>query len=248
MRMRLLLICALGFGMFVTASASADVVYSTYGPGDSYDYGAGQTISGSSFIGYAATGLEFSPTSDGNLASIDFSIGFITGTNAITLSLYASNGFTTGTLLEHWSVTDLPNFGDNVSPLTVTSTSHSHLVVGTNYFLVASPGASNTGGGWYYNSIGATGSVYHSFASPGTNGGTQTDTLPAVRVNATGASVPEPTTFAMLSIAGLVLLGVRMKRARRVLNRALSYVHNHDQLTSTSVSVSELTDQRSAFQ
>jgi PEP-CTERM motif-containing protein len=216
MKLRLLILGVVGLALHV-APVPAGTVYNTYGPGDAYDFGAGATIRGSFVGGYTATGLQFTPSSSGLLSSIDFSVGYVSGTNSITLSLYTSTGSTTGALLETWSVTNLPNFGQNVAPLTVVSSSHPLLTSGSNYILFAAPGANNTLAAWDYNPTLATGSAYFSFASPGTNGGVSTNTLPAVRINVEDdvSATPEPASVTLLGIgiAGMAGYGWRRRRS-----------------------------------
>lgn len=97
----------------------------------------GYTITGSgSIVGTQfADGMPFTPSANATVTHIGVAVGWVTGTNEVTVTLNADNGGIPGTVLGTFNLSSLPNFGsccsvevENVSGVPVTS--------GTQYWVV----------------------------------------------------------------------------------------------------------------
>ena len=205
----------LAFALLVALSSTvcrADVVYSNFGPGDSYIGGSGWTVSGStSSVGeqiYSAGPFTAGATAY-NLTSAELALFHVSGTNQVNVSLYSNAAGAPGISLATGSpITGITGLG---SGAIYTSTFAPFLLSpGTTFWLVASPGASDTWAAWTFNNIGAVGLAQQ------IDGGAWTVTpnaSPAFRINGTLAAplVPTPTAAA----GGIALLGMLIGTRRR---------------------------------
>jgi hypothetical protein len=190
--------------------AAADVVFSNFGPGNSYDLDSGWVVAGPTSNAPDGPGewaFAFTPSSDFTLTQIDVAISNDTAPISVTLSLDNASGGLPGGTIESWTVTSLPVFPPTSNIVqTVTPISSVSLVSGTEYWLAASaagdtidawnvalsgpnaPAALNTGSGWALQ--------------PPLN-----EPFGAFAVE--GSAVPELTTWAMmvLGFAGLGFFG-----------------------------------------
>lgn len=202
------------FAMLVALStpASADIVFSNFAPGNSYDLNSGLVVAGTtSERGFSEWASAFTPSGDFTLTQIDVAISNSAAPISVMLSLdHASGGLPDGTI-ESWIVTTLsifPPFSNIVQ--TVSPVSPVSLVSGTEYWLVASaagdtvdawnvaiagpnaPTAINLGSSW---TLQPPGGFYGAFAVQ-------------------GSVIPEPSSWAMmlLGFAGLGFVGYRQTR------------------------------------
>jgi 6-phosphogluconolactonase (cycloisomerase 2 family) len=112
--------------------------------------------------GYAEAAMLFVPTSSSQLTRIDVSLTYTGGTNSgPTLTLNSDSGGLPGAVLMSWNLTGpLLNILSNAKCCTaiesVTANSQLVLNAGSRYWLVASPGASDTWDGWVLGGITAT--------------------------------------------------------------------------------------------
>jgi PEP-CTERM motif len=199
----ILAVSALLFG--VTKPAGADIVYTTFGPGNSYDTTGGVVISGTNNgAGYFAQANAFAPASTARLDSVSVPIF---GQGAISILIAADASGNPGATVENLgSIT--PGF--SLSIQTINSTAHPVLTAGTNYWLVLQPTDPSSGidGGW-------------SFSTPSTppgerrtspTGDWQTSPFGGEAFEIDGAAVPEPSSFILLILAAVGAVGWRGTR------------------------------------
>lgn len=198
-------ISLISLALLTTAVASADVSFSTFGSGDSFNSGIGYTISTSaSVLGFdAAMGQQFTSATSGDLSAISVATFLASGSGDITLGIYADDGADhMGAALGSWNVSV-------TSPLASISTFSVApglgLSAGQKYWLGMSA-SNDTWAGWCFSDPVATGLLQPNFNSPSVFPGT----LSAFRVET--QAVPEPTTVAALSLGAVGLLR-RRKRA-----------------------------------
>lgn len=221
------------------SAAQADTVYSNLGsdPSNSYvNSGLSNSLSGQPFetlSGYSnlidgqtfeAVAVPFTPGGDFQLSQIDVAIQFLYGPGnnpGVIMGLYAdSNGLPGATALASWSLAVAVD-PDSVSVpthftcclLDMETLSGVTVQGGEQYWIVATPWASNTtdtweysngvqSGGWLVN-IGAPNSI-----SPGSWTYVAADApMPAFDVLGTPVAAPEPPTTLLLVI-GFFLLAI----------------------------------------
>ena len=85
--------------LVLSGTAKADIIFNTFGPGDTYDTSTGWTVG---FPGtYQDIGQAFTPA--GNTYTLDrlvLALGWVTGTNAVDVSLMTAVGDLPGSVLE----------------------------------------------------------------------------------------------------------------------------------------------------
>jgi MYXO-CTERM domain-containing protein len=213
MQNRIAMMEALAVLALAAGQVRADVAFSDFGPGDTFNSGVGWTVAGSgSSIGTLQTdAMQFTSVASGNLTTVELAVGFVGGSNSFTVTLLTDSAGAPGMALESLALMNVPdNNPSSYTPATVTSVSHPAFIAGTKYWLEISPSdpTSDTEGSWSFNSIGATGLFTQSGQAPGTN------TLSTFAVNV--AAVPEPSGL-VLGLMGLAgVLGFGAGRRRRV--------------------------------
>jgi hypothetical protein len=186
--------------------AHADIVFSTFGPGDSYDPDEGLGIQGADNefrLPSLSQGFAFSPSSTVNLSQIQVAF-FGNDDPAISrfgLELHAADASgNIGSLLE--------SFGGLIAPsdpdiFKVDSLLHPTLTAGSQYYLIAVAGDARAFIGWDYSFPTVNGRIYQDA------GGTVTyrdnDTLPAALITGI-SSVPEPSALVLGSSGAMVIL------------------------------------------
>lgn len=116
----------------------------------------GFTISGpTSIIGstYWAA-VPFTPTANSTVKKVEVAVGYVTGTNGVTVSVNADAGGVPGAQLAGGNFTGLENYGDCCQ--LVVASGHGGVAVnqGTQYWVVVSTssGTSDTWDAWAFNS------------------------------------------------------------------------------------------------
>jgi hypothetical protein len=130
-------------------SVSADTVYSTFGPGESFNYGSAVGINdGSSWA------VPFVPTRTYTFTQIDIALAgafpLTIGVDTVHIYLNADSGGLPGAFLDGWELTDLP-YAPTPTPYAPTSlvaTTNITLFAGTQYWLAAEPQAPETAVDW----------------------------------------------------------------------------------------------------
>ena len=179
--------------------ASAVTVYSTFGPGDTYDSTAGVVVSGDSNI---AASFTVPSANSYTLDSIRIGAGFYgTGGPSDDLIVRLTNNGGS-TVYESLSV-----HVTNLNIYTVPSVSHPTLTAGATYWVVLSPENSSEMFSWMRNDQNIYEWYYKSSGAWIASGGT----TPAFEVNGSLAPVPIPSTLLLVGsgLAGLVGIGRR---------------------------------------
>ena len=182
--------------------ASAVTVYSTFGPGDTYDSTAGVVVSGDSNI---AASFTVPSANSYTLDSIRIGAGFYgTGGPSDDLIVRLTNNGGS-TVYESLSV-----HVTNLNIYTVPSVSHPILTAGETYWVILSPENSSEWFDWQYNTQGIKGF----YRTPPVTWVNDLNETPAFEVNGTLAPVPIPSALLLMGsgLAGLVGIGRRRMR------------------------------------
>ncbi|MCS6776388.1 MAG: choice-of-anchor R domain-containing protein [Chloroherpetonaceae bacterium] len=197
----------------VLRSASAQVLFDNFGPGNTFQINAGLTQG--FFRPPVVQGMGFTPTVSAHLSCIDLAISLSRGPNVFVLRLLSDNAGMPGALLEEWTVVGQMGTFGTVSPIiSVTSVNTPFLSAGSQYWVVPFA-TSATHAVWNYNITGDFGPLAAS-----NDGGITYTILPnqrrgAFRVLGGTPAVPEPGPFSLLlaTCAGASLLVRRRHNA-----------------------------------
>ena len=191
-------------------AARADVVFSTFGPADSFS-GSAYILAGvGSGIGYRAFAMPFTPSSSFTLNSVEVAGRHDVNTNNYSFQIVNDAAGSPGaTIIASGTITSF-TAGASIQSFAASGA----VSASTNYWLTMSPGANDTWGGWYLSSPNVSGTIGQRAAPGGawsTTGGTQA----AFRINGTllGGSAPEPGTLALLAL-GMVGGAVVVRRRK----------------------------------
>lgn len=205
--MKCLVVLGLIWVAIASHSASADVLYDSFGPGDSYiQNGALVISSGNGFGGHEWEQGFFFTVAGGDhyLISLEFAMGHLNGDNRVELRLYDSVGGTPRNLLESVRVGGFDPFlkqtGHSVAMFRGTTV----LKDGTEYFMTA-VAFGDSFLGWNANDQGIRGVVLRVNDWPWYV--TKERESPAARVN--GTLVPAP------AVLPAFIFGLLAQRRRR---------------------------------
>ena len=202
-----LFVCILAVALS-SMSASASLIYSTFGPGDSYSNDGSASIGGTKAFpgGFQSVANGFTVSgSDFQLGKIEVATVLGSGANSLDVSLAADNGGTPGAVLESFSLSGLMT-GFPGGILSLSSTTHPLLLQGSSYWVVVEAGAADTAAGWLD-------ALPHVDGKHAWNNGSGWQTAAidigqqAFRVSA----IPEPATMSLLVLGGLATLIRRRK-------------------------------------
>src|SRR5579872_775247 len=130
----------------------------------------GYTISGpTSVIGQTfADGMPFTPASNMTVTEVVVGVGYVTGTDAVTVTLNADDNGLPGTALATFQVTNLPTFG-SCCTFSVKNLPGVAVNGGTQYWIVVQPGGSDTWAAWNDNDTNESAQPFAFYSSQ--NGG-----------------------------------------------------------------------------
>jgi hypothetical protein len=213
------LACLIALSIAAAGLASADVLFSNLGPGDSYNVGSGPVINEDQWIA-----ADFVASASGSLTSIRIPLSSVSPVDAINLviQLRGPGPDPNGTLLESWELppTEITPFPGS-SLETLISTLNPTLVGGTSYWLRAQVTPLGENYLWNLNVIGDlfSGAVSTNQGATWVVISTGETAAPAFEVNANvnQAAVPEPSSAALLGMAAAgVLFTIRRRLKQRI--------------------------------
>ena len=139
------LMLALACHLGASPASASTILYSTFGPGDTYDMYSGWTIGGP---GVYVQGLQFTPTESGVVQTIEIAAFRLAGGTGVNLSLMTDAGDQLGSVIE---TVPICCFGDVASIQLTNSVLHPLLASGTKYWLVVSAIVAGDFFGWTRN-------------------------------------------------------------------------------------------------
>lgn len=190
-----------------SAEVRAAVIYSTFGPGDTFNINnGGWPVGFATPQSGAIAAARFSSNENYTLTSIRVATYYVVEPNNFVVSLNSDNNGSPGSALATFSNTAFPLLGI----VTVAPGGTVNLTSGSTYWVVLSAAASPTAGGWYPNDQNLVGNWAQSFTDQSGWFQQNNALTPAFDVNGnvtTAGNVPEPSAIALtaLGVAGLLL-------------------------------------------
>ena len=201
---------------FVPIVASADVLFSTFGPGNSYAATGGVIVSGSSspFTAFSEAD-EFTAAFSGQLTGLSVAV-------ALNSNAQASAGFIDLELAPNNPANNLPLVAGVLNLGTVQATSSSPailtlanpaayaFVAGSAYWLILAPHTGTTNTTWEAATNSAAAATAYMSATTGGQFAASSNPANAFLVS---ASVPEPSTWTLLGAGAATLLAWFRRRS-----------------------------------
>jgi PEP-CTERM motif len=205
---------AVAFLLTIPSLARADILFSTFGPGDSYFTAGGTSIAGvnNSYEGFAE---RFSVSTTSVVSRIEFASSFGSPRNFV-VQLLADNGQTgpgqsqPGQLLEQFTLVNPP-----AGIVSADSVVNPILQANQLYWFAVLPGSADTSTVWNFSDTGV-GGYADAQQTPGVwkpSGSTLGNS--AFRIDGAAAAVPEPASLTLLG-TGVVFMAVYSWRRRRI--------------------------------
>ena len=203
---------------FFALSSFAGTIYNNLDPGNVAARQAGYCLgSGTCATSYWVDAIAFTPSTTAALTDIGVALGYVSGQNWATIQLLSDAGGLPSSVIESWTVNNLPVWQYNTAtPATfVTAGSDPILDAGRQYWVAAIAGTPGDKANLQYWIAAQPNTVYEPFATSQDGGPYSIVSNPyagdgAFRVD--GTPVPEPSTFFLLGTGALGLIG-RAKKA-----------------------------------
>jgi hypothetical protein len=216
---RLALLLIMGIGLFGRAYGSTITLFDDFGSGNTYGYGSGWEIGPPE----GDIAVPFTPSITSTLSTLLLGVSQTPDTgDGIVISIQTDSGANSpsGTVLESFAASNLPEWGSAASPLTLNSVLQPLLSAGVQYWIEVSPDSTDmTGGLWNTDGVCYSQQGDESYIVCGelgtvwtTDYGIETEPLPALEVTAN--TVPEPGAFSLLAV-GLFVMGYGVNRFAR---------------------------------
>jgi len=209
---RHLLVVVIGFALIASARANS-VVFSTFGPGDSFDMTASWAVHGA--VG-SPSGLplliaaQFTAQASGNLVSVDLGMRFSQsfGPGLFNLYLYNDSGGVPDASTAVFLGSD-GSFGTFTALVSLPVSGTVSVSAGSSYWLSLQPALENAWCFWDFSSPLLLGTIDYS-----RDGATwflvgTSQEMPAFRLTATSTVPDSSCTIILLATSSLVLVGLR---------------------------------------
>ena len=185
----------------LVCAAHSVVLYSSFGPGDTFQPLWGWTACGSlTSLGAIVTGFQFVSAASGDVGRIDVALSHSTGSYGFSLDLYDDASNLPNNLLGTWTGTAVIELGTWPGFASINVPAGTPLAAGGTYWLIARADPTSDLA-WNPNSIGLTGILkQNANYFPNSDVG-------AFRLE----TVPEPASVALLGIGLGALLARRRK-------------------------------------
>jgi hypothetical protein len=207
--MRTLLFAFIASLSVVGDAYAGTILFSDFGPGNSYQAANAYGVEGAGVLGFLVKqAVPFTPVGNWTLTQIDLALAHTAGTNSVVVTLNADSGGIPGGILSTiGTLSGLPPFGSCCAVETLTP--DFPVTSGVHYWIVVSPGASDTVNEWNINNTGVN------TLSLETNnlGGWSANGAGLAAFDIQGA--PEPETLLMFSLGVLAFGGLRVLKVRR---------------------------------
>jgi hypothetical protein len=198
----------------LTGQLSANTIFSTLGPGDTYNLGVGWTIGTINDLWDQGSQFSFTGPNPVSLGSIELAMSLVSGTNELDVWLMNDAGGQPGSIIESFNfIGAMGPFGDDNPLLVGDSLLNPLLTPNTPYWLIASvPDDGDMGAAWNLSLV-ASGPL--AYRHDGGAWGVWSNTMGAFRINDTcGAVIPAPGAI-LLGGIGVALVGW-LRRSKRI--------------------------------
>jgi hypothetical protein len=195
------------------SAARADIIFSNFGPNNSYDPGGGWQFGAVQPNAIQDIAVPFHVGSQPvTLDQVQVAMGLMSTPNVVTLEIVPSVQGAPGPdsqALESFQLTNKLPFLSGNGPLLVDSALHPLLDANASYWLVAAA-AQPTEAIWYDNNLPVSGGTFAYRVNDRPWTAQAVDAIPVFAI--LGSPVPEPVTVHLLGIGALALLLYRCRR------------------------------------